>query len=414
MPIEKVLLVSAKQSISILEKEGDEVDILINGKPLSFDPAQANTSSDKREYAQNQKRAFYSNFLSTHFENLVILSGAGTSVGWGGKTMAELWDSVQDKLTSDIFESLCKTIGFFAADKNLSKLKPEEKELEKLLSRANIAKEFINSYKDKDGIDKPLDIEKLLAEAELEIQNKCKLVSDVKAPHEQFLNKITNRKLKDPRVKLFTLNYDTFFEQAAVRGNFTVIDGFSFSTPRTLSGRNFDLDIIYREKSRIKEEESFAPKVFHLYKPHGSVNWEFDRTTGNIIINDGTSNPLMIYPKDSKYENSYEQPFFEMMSRFQQNLRNDNVLLICLGFSFGDKHVVTAIKEAVTQNPSFRLLIVSRTIRESGDFKWFVDKAKEQYNITIVGEEFKDFVEHYPTSKIYSENSQATVNQDDK
>ena len=54
----------------------------------------------------------------------------------------------------------------------------------------------------------------------------------------------------------------------------------------------------------------------------------------------------MIYPKDSKYESSYEQPFFEMMARFQQSLRKENVMLVCIGFSFNDKHIVTVIQEA--------------------------------------------------------------------
>jgi hypothetical protein len=192
------------------------------------------------------------------------------------------------------------------------------------------------------------------------------------------------------------------FEQAAVKGNFTIIDGFSFTSPRTLSGRNFDYDIVYREKSRITEEESFVPKVFHLYKPHGSINWEHEKITGEIVINDKTETPLIIYPKDSKYENSYEQPFFEMMSRLQYNLRRDNVLLVCLGFSLNDKHIVSAIKEAVTQNPSFQLVIISRTIRQSGEFKWFLERSIKQENVILIQEEFKDFADNYPFSKIHN------------
>jgi hypothetical protein len=92
-----------------------------------------------------------------------------------------------------------------------------------------------------------------------------------------------------------------------------------------------------------------------------------------------------------------------MMSRFQQSLRNENVLLLCVGFSFNDKHIVNAIKEAVRQNPSFRLLIVSRTLRETNDMKWFMDMARRQFNVMLVAEEFKDFVVNYPYSKIYSE-----------
>lgn len=286
--------------------------------------------------------------------------------------------------------------------KKFSTLKNEEKDLEKLLSRANIAIDFVKEF-DK----KPIDINKLISDAEIVIHENCKLILKQDAPHELFLNKVTNRKLKDPRVKIFTLNYDTLFEQAAIKGGFTVIDGFSFSSPRTLSGRNFDYDIIYRENSRIKEEESFVPKVFHLYKPHGSINWELSSSTEKIVINEDTKSPLMIFPKDSKYENSYEQPFFEMMSRFQQNLRKENVLLICIGFSFGDKHIVTAIKEAVAQNSSFRLLIINRTIRDNEVMKWFIERAKTQQNVIIAADEFKDFTQNYPPASFDQPHSGA-------
>lgn len=385
MPTETKLLVAGKKNISIIEDDS-KVKVFIDGSEEKFIVPQITIEEEKKKYAHQKKRDFYSGFLESHFENLIILSGAGTSVGWGGKTMKELWEKVKVELTPTKLTEFCTKIGYDES----------KQDLEGLLSRANSAKEFITS----------IDIAALIKQCEKVIKENCIIQLQEEAPHHTFLNKITNRKLKDPRAKIFTLNYDTLFEQAAVKGGFTCIDGFSFSTPRTLLGRNFDFDLVYREGSRIKEEESFVPKVFHLYKPHGSVDWEYEALKNRIIVNEKTTNPLMIYPKDSKYESSYEQPFFEMMSRFQQNLRNENVLLICVGFSFSDKHLVTAIKEAVNQNPSFRLLIVSRTLRDTGEMKWFMDMAKRQFNVALVAEEFKDFVEHYPYSKIYSEKQE--------
>lgn len=391
------LFISAYQSISLVSETSDDgnetTTIMVNNLPFKFVEDAPTTTLEKVDFANNLKRNAYTNFLKANFENLIILTGAGSSVGWGGLTMKELWDKVETKLTTPVLEKFCKEVKFIG-DVALSTLTESEKDLEKLLSKANTAKNFIVST---------FDIAGTIEICEAEIFTNCKIVLKDESPHETFLNKITNRKLKDPRVKIFTLNYDTLFEQAAISGNFTVIDGFSFSSPRTLSGRNFDYDIVYREKSRIKEEESFVPKVFHLYKPHGSVNWELN-SQDQIVINENTVKPLMIYPKDSKYENSYDQPFFEMMSRFQQNLRKDNVLLICVGFSFNDKHIVTAIKEAVSQNPSFRLLVIIRTIRDTETMKWFIEKAVKQYNVTIVAEEFKDFAQNYPASKVYSDN----------
>jgi hypothetical protein len=198
------------------------------------------------------------------------------------------------------------------------------------------------------------------------------------------------------------LNYDTLFEQAGRKKNFTIIDGFSFSHPRTFSGRNFDLDIVSRNSSRVKEEDNFVQKVFHLYKPHGSVDWT--KVGNEILQKDEVDNPLMIFPKDSKYESSYEQPYFEMMSRFQQNLRNDNVLLICIGFSFSDKHIVTAIIEALEQNPGFQLMVVNKDIdTKTPAFISIFEASKKHNNIVLVDELFEDFANHFPDLKSYNQ-----------
>lgn len=382
---EKHLLVSANKSIILQEGEDNQVQqIVIDGTPHQF-PEPAPDDAGKRNVAQKMMRDFYVDFLKSHFENLIILGGAGTSVGFGGSTMKDLWQCVEEKLGKEQFEDLCRAINF---DYNKT-------DLEGFLSKATVAKDFVSL--EKGTLQEVIDL------CEGIIFEKCKFDLPPQAPHELFLSKITNRKLKDPRVKIFTLNYDTLFEQAATNGNFTVIDGFSFTFPRTLSGRNFDYDVVYRG-TRIKEEESFVPKVFHLYKPHGSVNWQRVEETSKVIISDNPGRPLLIYPKESKYENSYEQPFFEMMSRFQQNLRNENVLLICIGFSFWDKHMVTAIREAVEQNPSFRLLIVNPNVGEP--MKPLIELAMRQFNVTYISETFKDFTENYPFSPIYSSPSE--------
>jgi NAD-dependent SIR2 family protein deacetylase len=277
------------------------------------------------------------------------------------------------------------------------------KNLEKLLSVASAAKDFVPST-DNVNISETIDeIQKLITE-------KCDLKLTQEAPHHSFLEKITRRKVTLPRAKVFTLNYDTLFEQAGRKGNFTIIDGFSFSFPRFFSGRNFDYDVVLRDKSRLKEEDNFINRVFHLYKPHGSVDWQ--KTKDGVKQSDVVDKALMIYPKDSKYESSYEQPFFEMMSRFQQNLRKDNVLLICVGFSFNDKHIVTAIQEALEQNSGFQLMVVNKGIDTSDGFKWLYNLANKHSNIILIDELFSDFSLNYPLLKAYNQDEykKITVN----
>lgn len=110
---------------------------------------------------------------------------------------------------------------------------------------------------------------------EKKIADACRLKLDVTNKHHQdFIRKLTARKPSEARVQLYTTNYDTLFEQAAQKMNYTIIDGFSFSYPRIFNGANFNHDIVFREHTRVKQEESFIPNVIQLFKLHGSIDWE--------------------------------------------------------------------------------------------------------------------------------------------
>lgn len=348
----------------------------------------------KQKKANELKRKRYTEFLCQQFENFCILTGAGSSFGIGttadlkGKTMKELWESVANSTEIDL-ESFCKTIEFDFNNKNL----------EELLGQANRALYFFSNDTEKNGI-----ITKKIMEIENRIKCDCSLILPDDAPHIQFIRKIANRKLKYPRTRLFTLNYDTLFEQAADDVGCIIIDGFSFTKKGSFRGYAFDYDIVIREKSRIKDEENYVQRVIHLYKLHGSVDWCLHN--GDIKKDNSPAKPLLIFPAESKYEHSYEQPFFEMISRFQETLRKSNVTLICIGFSLNDKHVRTMIREAVTYNPGFRLLLVDYDIDSNNHWQWFKNKASLDSRIVLVSETFTDFVSHYP--------EYCTVTQEDK
>jgi hypothetical protein len=425
----KYIYINGKKSVEIETiktdgKDGVEAisyNVYIDSLKHEFE--NKNDNPNKLDYAIKTKRNKYSEFLNNQFENLVILTGAGSSVGIGenvvigavseerkGRLLAQLWDDVEVKITKPVMDRFCKLAKYEELEtaKEIEEETSEEEEielkyvknLERLLSLANIAKNYVVDVP-ADGV-APVNIEKIIQVIELVIKDKCTIKLPENAPHSVFIEKITKRKVTLPRVKVFTLNYDTLFEQAGRKKNFTIIDGFSFSHPRTFSGRNFDLDIVSRNSSRVKEEDNFVQKVFHLYKPHGSVDWTKDNY--EIIQKDSVENPLMIFPKDSKYESSYEQPYFEMMSRFQQNLRNENVLLICIGFSFSDKHIVTAIIEALEQNPGFQLMVVNKDIdTKNPAFLPVFEASKRHNNIVLVDELFEDFANYYPDLKSYNQ-----------
>lgn len=405
-----------------LEKEGDvftdiknENTSILPEELIAEREREKNISERIKDYAQKLKRKEYYKKLNYQIENLLFLTGAGSSYNFGdgdkkGKLMFNLWDDAIELVGGkENMDTFCKAVKYADKDVNGEYLK----NLEKLLSLAEKAKDYITVkiFITKEDVKKEWDISCVINEIKKMIKEECnlKIVStESSATHEKFLNKITKRKSSIARVKLFTLNYDTLFEQAARKGNYTIIDGFSFSQPRIFSGRYFDYDVVIRDGSRIKNEDNFVPRVFHLYKPHGSVDWE--KTENNVFQNKAENipveNSLMIFPQENKYEHSYEQPFFEMMTRFQTALRLKNTTLVVIGFSFGDKHILSMINEALEQNPSFQLIIIN--YRNAGIYEndTFYKEAEKRGNIIIVNETFADFVDAYPDIKIYDQSDE--------
>ena len=336
--------------------------IYINGK----EQEQLGNLDDE---VKEKKIELYRDFFSRHFDNTIVLTGAGSSYGIGktdikGMTMKKLWGKIVEELGEKEIEKLGNKINYSIEDIS-------EVNLEEFLSKANL---YLMLYGSKDK-----NVEGLVSKIkEIIIQN-CMIIMPEDAPHKEFLKRVTARKLKNSRLKLFTTNYDMLFEQAANECGFTIIDGFTFTFPRIFNGNNYDYDIVIRKNSRISAQENYASKVFHLYKLHGSLDWAKDIETEQIRKCDYIDNkqPVMIFPSSIKYETSYEQPFFEMMSRFQSELRMDNALLIIIGYSFGDKHINSMIFEALELNHSLQMVIVDPFIE---NFKNIIERTKRASN----------------------------------
>jgi hypothetical protein len=165
---------------------------------------------------------------------------------------------------------------------------------------------------------------------------------------------------------------------------------------------------VNRDRTRIKKEESFAPNVFQLFKIHGSIDWE--KIGDKIFQRDvRPGHPCIIYPASNKYESSYEQPYFEMMAHLQQTLRKEGTLLIVIGFGFKDKHIQNTIREAVTQNPNFHLLIVAfdKSDNLTPDLVdgYITDDGKvKESNVSVYYSKFKDFVNVVPMNSSYDKD----------
>lgn len=366
----------------------DSTSVKINGCQVSEEDKGGMSSE---AYAKQKMRQAYRDVISRQYENVILLSGAGTSVGIGtngktGKTMAGLWSEVAKQVGFENLKKFANVIKFAPIDEDYT-------DLEKLLSHAMLSEAYRPRVR----------VSKMINKIEAIIRENCSLTLPDNAPHITLIRKITSRKLKYSRAKIFTLNYDLLFEQAASKGGYVVIDGFSFNMPREFSGVNFDYDIVTRSSNRAISEENFSPKVFHLYKIHGSLDWDRIQKGGleSFIKTDLPKCPVMIYPSNSKFESSYEQPYFEMISRFQQELRGKNTLLIVIGFSFYDKHIKAMIDEALNVNPSITMIVVCPDVKNDRKYQDLKDKAEYMKNIYLICEDFENFVKYFPYSEIY-------------
>lgn len=372
---------SYSKKISTKNNEAFENDSKIESDKLGKDKISA------ENLAVEKTRELYKQVLSNPYENVVIFSGAGTSISSGGKSMNTLWNEAEAKLTTTTFKRIYELVGlkYPAEDK--------EKDLEKFLSQTKMAKEVLKA----EIVSEIQDAEEIIKEL---IRSACNLNISNRT-HLEFLNKLTARKMKYSRVKIFTLNYDTLFEKSASLGKFSVIDGFSYSLPRFFDPTFFDLDLITRDTFKAGKSTQYVQKVFHLYKPHGSINWQKNDSDGRIYQVDETENPLMVFPNADKFEQSYEQPYFEMTSRLQRNLRVENTLLICIGFSFNDKHFRNVITEAAISNQSLNIVIVLPSFEDKEAIQTLLELSETQNNITFINEKFEDFVKNYPFPEEY-------------
>lgn len=332
-------------------------------------------------------------------ENYLYLIWAGCSKESWWKTMANLWTDFSSSIID--FETL-KTNAWYSSWENL----------EDLLSKIKIAESYFESSWKTSEKDKMISFRN---EIESKLKEHCK--TDIKlwenSKHKELIWKITNwRKLSLPRAKIFTLNYDDLFEKAWNELQFTIIDWFWFSIPRTFNWVNFDLDIVKRNKNYLEKDDNFERKVFHLYKLHWSINWDED-SNWRIIQKDDASWKI-IYPWSSKYEESYTMPYFEMISRFQQELRKENVTLTIIWYSFSDNHINSMILEAFRTNPSLTLIIIWTSIFDASSEKIKDEKISilnewlAQGRVYLFNMYFEPFVDLIPWKDIQTKDEEIT------
>lgn len=350
------------------------------------DPESKKEVAAKANSARKEIDEFLQSVLTT--PNLVVLAGSGCSLGnVGGPSMADLWDKV---IAIDGFQNVCSKINY----------SDQDKWIENLLSRCQMAADFLN-----DG-DKSL-VASFLTNAEEMIWKACTefLAKADLEGHKTFLRRMARRRMRSPRLKVFTTNYDLCFEAAAALIGITPIDGFSFTQPRRFDPRFFAFDIVRRAKGQ-DETHDFVEGVFQLLKIHGSVDW--DIKDEGILQSLKPERPCLVYPASTKFEQSYSQPHLEIMSQFQGILREPNTCLVTVGFGYNDNHLTGPILAAADSNPSLRLLAVDRSARaKSEDINSAYSSLANRINrgeaeIALLQADFQQFAELIPQLRALS------------
>ena len=335
------------------------------------------------------------------YSNIVFLVGAGASVTQDlnpnfGKTVKMIADDVFLKLdksdelyTLKELASQCRY-----KDGNILDKESEETETYKLADNFNL-EDFLSTlfhYRpyvpdtDKDKFNNS--IKKIL---QLIKENTNYSYDSKELKHGTLLNFLSSLSGKEGnKFSVITTNYDVLIEEAAAANNFVIFDGFNFTPIPKFDSSMFEWNLVKEVQNINTREVEYKDKTFNLLKIHGSLTWE-KQDDGTILrkakdsITD-TDKMVMVFPSSDKYAQSYQEPYFELFTKFQDLIKRPNTLLISSGFSFADVHISKMVTQALKNNTSLKLLVTDFNIdpnreysKDEGKFK-LIDKTDSRYN----------------------------------
>lgn len=385
-------------------------------------------------------------------ENLVVLSAAGCSKACGGKSISELEKVVLEASN----EIPSKINGKTALSKEVKTIITErlkdyqsrqawaqagfEDWLSYLVNAVYLGTEEkspIESLKWKNGNISLADVNLLLdymaraiyAECALELPDETSSPKGEQeiAPHLSFLAKLVTRDSNLGRTHLFTLNYDTLFEQALDLLGIQYFDGFTGRANARFDPSVYGLDVYYPgeiAEGRVRRFDKFL----HFYKLHGSIHWriiggelrarheqlsEFARYRTQAVkekaaelIKSGFAHghkEFGILPTANKFVQTLEMPYAHLFRSFNARLSAPQTFLLVLGYGFGDEHV-TKIIETALMNPALVMLVVepnpeSHTVKRVSEYK---ELGKRVFVLTPTEEAFKKEPFKYATFNDFS------------
>lgn len=360
-----------KNGIPLLDENGDDINEILFKRFI------------KKETA---------NFIRQNYSNIIVLIGAGASVLCRnnaidkrfGKTVAMLADLINTELKQNSqyyslqeLSNFCKyTIPVeIAGDDAELKLNPAFN-LEDFLSDLLSFEKYVSSSDyDKYVLSKNKILELIVSNTSYEYDNSC-------LKHSAFINTVSHLVRTPSKLTMVTTNYDTLIEDAADSIEYTVIDGFTFTHRPHFDSDMFEWNLV-KDIANIKTREmEYKKNIINLLKLHGSLTWE--RSEKGILRKEKCEvrKPIMIFPSSNKYMQSYQEPYFELFTKFQELLKRPNTLLITTGFSFADNHISQMIIQAILHNKSLATLISDFNITQE-NANWIKLEELMEHNYQI-------------------------------
>lgn len=297
---------------------------------FSFDPIRA--AVEIREQLASDKR------------KLGFFFGAGTSMALGLPGIDKLTADVESKLKSPYKAQVEAIKTELSGNPNI----------EDILNRIRLYKELIGQSDTQEycSIRGRENAQKLDVEVCQKISEIIGVLPDNINPHVILAHFIRSLHMnREHPIELFTTNYDLIIEHAFESVQLPYFDGFVGSVSPF-----FIQESIEAQLRKEKGLHHYPPRSWtRLWKVHGSINWEMDKTKNQIVrrlsnSKESDKQELMIFPSREKYSQSRKLPFITLQDRLRDFLSSGEVLLVVHGYSFSDEHLNEIVFQSLRAN----------------------------------------------------------------
>jgi len=165
--------------------------------------------------------------------------------------------------------------------------------------------------------------------------------------HRQFASYLRNTSSRAP-VELFTLNYDRLLECTLELDRIPYFDGFV----------GFD-NAAFQDHIVSDGAESIPFDWPRIWKMHGSVGWYADEAwiVRRRIEPLASTDEQLVFPSTDTYRASRLMPYLVIQDRLRHFLATQDVILLVVGYSWGDQHINQVITSALEANPRLHVVV---------------------------------------------------------